>query len=502
MTVIWHRRFAVLALTDDTSELNHPRTVDGGHARRRSPRLSWPIALYVFCITLPIGFNLGPLAITTVRMYALVVLVPLMIRLFSGHYGRVFATDILLVLHLIWGTMAMAIHHPNIVVQQMGSIALEALGGYVIARAFVRTPEDFMAMCRTLIFAIICTIPFAIFETLTGRAILSEIINAIPGLNAPPKVFYEYRLNLIRPQVIVSHPILYGLFCSIGFSLAFVALKGTTGNFRRYLMSALVATATFLSLSSGAILAVAVQLSLIGWAFIFSQMQSRWWLLVGLFVLAYVVVDILSNRTPIEVFMSYATFSPANAFWRALIFEWGMKNVMSSPWIGIGMNDWFRPDFMHTSTVDNFWLVLAMRYGLPGLALLALGFLIAILKVIFAKLDETDQQIMQLRRGWVFTMLGLCFTLSTVHVWNNVFSLVFFLLGAGMWMIKYQAEPIMDQKRSLETVNATSRHRSYIQTLPESAVTSPNPESRHSVYSRFPARHSNERRAVPTKRTS
>ena len=91
-----------------------------------------------------------------------------------------------------------------------------------------------------------------------------------------------------------------------------------------------------LSLSSGPLLSIILQLGVNAWNHILRNTQQRWWGFVGLFVLAYIMIDLLSNRTPTKVFMSYATFSAHTAYWRGLIFEYGMQNVWAHPLFGIG----------------------------------------------------------------------------------------------------------------------------------------------------------------------
>jgi hypothetical protein len=229
----------------------------------------------------------------------------------------------------------------------------------------------------------------------------------------------------------------------------------------------------FLALSSGALLAMALQLFLIGWYLVFEKQKRRWWMLVGLFIAMYVFIDIFSNRTPIQVFMSYATFSAGTAYWRGLIFEWGLLNIIgdrshdipAALWLGIGINDWIRPAFMHTSSVDNFWLLMGMRYGLPGLLFLMIGYVVIIAKVMRRNFED-DPEMSRIRRAWVFTFIGLTFTLCTVHVWTNVYSFVFFIFGAGVWI-------------TTETAKSGS-------SVPEETKIATEP-SGSTPYSRFPA---------------
>jgi len=78
--------------------------------------------------------------------------------------------------------------------------------------------------------------------------------------------------------------------------------------------------------------------------------------------------------------------------------------------------------------------VTAIRYGVPGLFFLSLGMILVIFHVMRRHIDG-DPALLNIRRAWVFTMLGLSFTLCTVYVWSNIYSFVFFIFGAGVWLM-------------------------------------------------------------------
>lgn len=396
--------------------------------------LPLPAVLYLFTVVIPIMFNVGPLLLSGLRLYLLLLIIPLMVRLFSGRFGRVSIIDLLFISHIGWATVALAMNNPDKVVSQVGSVGMEFLGGYLVGRAYIRTPEAFAALCRWVVFLVLCTVPFAILETQTGRPVIVDIIQKLPGVFSVGVVNNEPRMGLERAQVMLAHPIHYGLFCSVAFSLAFVALKDLTSPTKRYLVSCIIMLSGFLSLSSGALLAIFLQLFLILWAALFNKIRWRWWLLLGLGCLAYVIIDILSNRSPVVAVLSRMAFSTHNLYWRTIIFEWGMKNVWDNPIFGIGLNDWERPWFMYSGSMDNFWLVMAVRYGIPGFLLLALVYALGLFRVMQRNFDG-DPLLLNFRRAWVFTFMGLSFTLATVHVWTNIYSFVFFLFGAGIWFI-------------------------------------------------------------------
>ena len=404
--------------------------------------LPLPVIFYLLAVVLPVMFNLGPLWITLVRLVLMIMILPMLIGLFMGRFGKLIPTDGLFLAHLIWMVLALAVTTPAQVITQSGSVGVEFIGGYLMGRCYIRDRASFVALCRWLVLLVLVWLPFVLHETMTGRPLIIETIRNIPGLTSVGVVDAEKRMGLERVQLVFAHPIHYGLFCSIVFSMCFVALKDVFSATRRMISSFCIMLCGFLALSSGALLAVLLQIALIAWAAAFNRIRWRWWLLVGLFVLAYVAIDLLSTRSPIRVFMSYATFSAHNAYWRGIIFEWGVKNVLGDAaenipaafWFGIGLNDWVRPVYMYSGSMDNFWLVTAIRYGVPGLFFLILGLILVIFHVIRRQFDG-DPALINIRRAWVFTMLGLSFTLCTVFVWSNIYSFVFFIFGAGVWLM-------------------------------------------------------------------
>ena len=453
--------------------------------------LPWPATLYLLCVITPLWFNLGPLYLSLLRLFLVIMFIPMLVRLVMGRYGRLIATDILFLLHFLWIGVSLAVNTPSQAITQLGSSGVEFLGGYLVGRAYIRSAESFLALCRVLMVIGLCLLPLAAIEALTARAPIIEAISALPYFTSVGTGIPETRMGLFRAKVVFVHPIHFGLFCSVIFSLTFVALRDVMPTGRRWICSGLIALTCFLSLSSGAILALALQLGLIIWAAAFDRIRFRWWLLVGLFMLAYVVVDLGSNRTPIQVFMSRATFSAHNAYIRAAIYDSGIQNVWANPIFGIGLNDWVRPSWLPTS-VDNFWLVIAMRHGLPGFLFLALGYG-AVIFGVMRRDFATDPVLAHIRRAWVFTFLGLSFTLSTVHVWTSVYSFTFFMFGAGVWLMATKSDaPTMSdsQARGAMRPRPTSPafDRPKLAGLAGSDVVSPNAENetaKRLVYSRF-----------------
>jgi len=447
-------------------------------------RVPLPVLILVFCVVFPLNFNVGPLLVTSLRLFLMVMIVPLAIKLLLGRYGRIIATDILFFFYVLWSAVALAVNNPSSVVQQTGSTGVEFLGGYLVARAYIRTPAAFIGLCRLLVGVVLLMLPFAIVEALTTRSVLLEVLGSIPGVGTVAVVFTESRLGLDRVQATLEHPIHYGLFCSVVLSLCLVGLKGTMGTGRRLVSGVLIFGAGFLALSSAAISALALQLGLILWSLAFARLRWRWWLLLGLFILAYIVIDVLSNRTPIRVFLHYMTFSAHTGYWRLLILEYGLQNVAANPIFGIGLNDWVRPAWMFTQSVDNFWLLSAMSFGIPGFIFLAGGYLLVLGRVMWRDF-EGDRVLSQLRLAWVFTFLGLSFVLITVHVWGSMYSFVFFIFGSGVWFLQASPQQMGEKEHTTlpRQLSESAMSRTPVAKT-DKAMPAPD-EGRRSPYTRF-----------------
>lgn len=395
--------------------------------------LSFLVGLYLIALLIPISINIAGLNITPLRLFLMPVIIYLGWGLLAGKYGKLLPVDILFFFHFFWMVVALGVNTPDKAISQVGSVGVEFLGAYLVGRTLVRTADDFKILCRFIVLLVSLTVPFAMFESFTGQALLIDLFRKMPGVNAVPYAISEARLGFTRAQVVFNHPIHYGLFCSVAMSLAFVALKDHTLPAKRYMTSFAVMVGGFFSLSSGALLAILLQLFLISWAVLFDKVHRRWWLLLGLACAAYVVIDILSNRSPVIAVLSRLAFSEHNLYIRTFIFDFGMDNVWNNPIFGLGLNDWTRPHWL-PSSIDNFWLVMAVRYGIPGFLFLGAGYVYGLFKIMARDFD-TDRSLLNFRRAWVFTFIGLSFTLATVHVWTSIYSFVFFMFGAGMWLI-------------------------------------------------------------------
>jgi hypothetical protein len=411
------------------------------------------LAVFLVATFLPVYVDVAGLRLTPIRLFLLVGFLPMLIRWLSGAAGRIAVGDVLIVLHGVWIGVAIFAVHGASRIPFIGITVVETVGAYLAGRLLVRNITDYRTFFRYFLIGLALLAPFVVVENLTGRLVLSETLGALAPTHPKAQAGAEsHRLGFVRAQSVMEHPILWGVVCSIAIANVYF-LYGSRW-LRRLALAAFTTAMTFTSLSSGPLLAVALQIIMIGWGWI---TRNAWWALIGLAVIAYVAIDLLSNRTPVQVLISYLTFSPANAYTRLAIWNFGSAEVLRHPLFGIGLNNWERPSWM-TSSVDNFWLATAMRYGLPGVLLLMAGLAANLVQIIRADLPD---RLKPVRDGYVIATVGTLMVLSTVHIWGSAAALILFYFGAGNWMFAggAAAEATDDAAAEAEPVRAAARTR-------------------------------------------
>lgn len=382
------------------------------------------VTLFIAALLPPVYLSIGGTNLSFSRVFLLLVIVPLLVRLLSGQAGRLMATDYLMMLYCGWVAITYTYHYGTGRIALSGITIVEQMGAYLVGRVLIRNVTDYTIFIRTFFIALLVLFPFALFELFTGRNLWSALFDPIFSVHQKPNSAYG-RMGMERVLSGFEHPILFGIFCSLGVANFFYVYQSKM--FKAIMMMLFTAGMTFMSLSSAPLMAVASQALLIAWD---KATKGRWVLLALLAVLAYVTVDSLSNRTPVTILIGTLTFNPLSAWTRVSIWDYGYAAVLANPIMGIGLEDWPRP-FWLTNSVDNFWLLTSMRHGIPAIVLLlgALAFHLAV--ILRAK--GLSPMLARYRTGYVLALLCLYFSLCTVHVWGGTSSFVFFYIGAGLW---------------------------------------------------------------------
>lgn len=430
-----------------------------GGEKPRSVKASYlsvlPVLL-IISLLLPFQVRLGSLNLNPHRVFLLVTFLPMLVHLVTSS-RKLFFVDFLVLFSTLWAILAILVS-VNIAsaIEPAGLFLVEFFGAYLVARVCINSIDDFRRVIFCLFIALLFLTPLAILESVTHRPILLELLP-----NTPPPHFAGIRLGLRRAQVIFAHPILFGIFVSTCFGILAFSLKRRT----RVLAIALSTLGSFASLSTGALASIVIQSGMMLWEIALKPFRLRWRFFAGFCFVTYVLIDLLSNRSPVHVLVSYATFSSQSAYGRILIWDYGTENVLANPWFGLGENieAWSRPSWMGAS-VDNFWLLMAMKYGLPMLLALALAIALIIRMLSRAPLLTAEEK--RARAGLLISIGGIVIAGGTVHLWNSMMSFIMFVLGSGLWVVA--------------GASTSDEHE-------EAISPSPNNLARRNPYTRFPS---------------
>lgn len=416
-------------------------------------RLPWPVALFLVGLVVPWIIPLGPMNLS---VYRIVLLVTLPFCLFSwGNRvgGAIRTADIAVLLFCLWASLSLALVHGIApMIDTIGILNVETLGAYFLARCYIRGAEDFRNMCQFASGLVVVLLPFSLYEWITGQKPLLIIASFFfptfdLGLN-------EARLGFRRVQGPFDHPIVYGLFCGSLFALTYFTSGRGKGPLARWSRLTAMALAGFLSMSSAPIAGMALQFALIAWNALLLGFSWRWkavWIIV---FMGYLAVEFGSSQTPVQFYISHFTFDAQTGWYRLLIWNYGTATVVNHPFFGIGLGDWARATGMNFS-VDNFWLLITMRHGIPAFILIFGACLMTICGIGFKR--QLDPEVDAYRTGYVICLIMFLMVGCTVHFWSAIYSWFFFLLGSGAWMLEVKSDNISVTSRSSCAGNGRGR---------------------------------------------
>ncbi len=427
------------ATTVECSEAN-PFGVSGEAADAvwvdRSVLAIFPFAalLYSACLPQEMRLVLGGLSIYPNRMVAFALLPWLINQLFRGKF-RINAVDAFILLGALWMQISFIMFYGAAEgLIRGGALLVDIVPTYLIARVCIRSPLDFRR-------AVVLAIPALAFvggsmflESVSGQALIrplaAEYFGALPTYQNGAEAglsegSFDYRLGVLRAAGPFSHPILAGLF--LASFLPIIIQSGIRG-WPLYLGIIASICAVF-SISSAVLFSLALGLAFIIYDWVQSRVEMLNWMRALLAsCIAMLVLQIASQSGLVSVFIRY-TLNPGTGYYRKLIWDFGIRSVERYPWFGIGYTDYERVPWMSNS-VDNHWLLLAIRHGfLPSLLfLLACGLLIFRLSAACLSLAEPERKLFV---GIAITIFSLVLAGFTVAFFGGMQTWFFMLLAAS-----------------------------------------------------------------------
>ena len=395
----------------------------------------WPVILVIASFLAPteLSLYLGGLRLPPHRV-ALLLLIPFaLMRMVSRRDIKLRSFDWLFVVYNLW-TLGIFMHHADHEGMVFGgSLALESLGGYLVARAWIRDLDQFLAAFKLLMLAVLAAGLVALPETLFGQHMTHDLLQGVTGYQHPRAI--ENRLGLTRAYGTFDHPIHLGTFSASLMALAWCTVaRPSTRNAR----VAIIAMSTLTALSSAPMLCVGLQVGFLVWDRVTRGTRNRMGVTLSLLVGLYIIATLISTRSPIMFVATGMTLDSWTGYYRTVIWEWGMVNIWSNPWTGIGLGEWERPWWMVSASVDAFWLLIAMRGGIPAFLLLVLPIVLYCHAVVKRASRHQDWRVRRIALGWMMSLIALSLAACTVHYWNVLYAYFFFFLGLVGWI----ADPV------------------------------------------------------------
>tara|TARA_R110002051_G_scaffold146786_2_gene219572 strand:+ start:51587 stop:53014 length:1428 start_codon:yes stop_codon:yes gene_type:complete len=413
------------------------------------------VRLIVVALLIPLSFEVASFRLTP----SLLVMIGLFPLLTVQYFKKAVVwrlPDFLFFFFVLWQGLTILINNPERVVAFTGQQALLTLAGFLAGRLLVINRQDFYNLIVFVGVASMISMPFALYESVFDDPIILRLIADYTPFDTFRQNNYEPRLGLYRAQFVFAHPIHFGLLGALALVPFLYGLKGYLSAGARIPGSMLIGAACFLSVSSGAVLSVMLQLVLFIWHSAASRFQRPWRTVLISGSLIYAVLEVASNKSAFVAISSRLAFNSSTAYYRTLIWEFGTQQVRRTPFFGNGYNYWERPFWMLSSSVDNHWLLLVMVHGIPAVLLFAGSMIYAF--VMVNRPSDGGSAVQRLRLAWTLTLIGFAMSASTVAIWGEIQLLFMLIFGAGFWMIGPILDP-SDQDEVEET--APSRAPQY-----------------------------------------
>lgn len=409
----------------------------------RAPARSWsssviwvsPLAIFFYAILLPpeVRFEAAGLAFYAHRL-ALICLLPwVLIRKFE----RLHPVDLLVLGGGAWMIASFASHYGFLGgIVRGGALAFDVAAAYVVARQSIRNLRDL----RTLLVLIAPGIGLAglllAFESISHTALVRPMAAQIfgsaqvyQGGTAVGAINFEseIRLGLSRAVGSFPHPILAGCFLATMSGLyVFSHLRGWP-----FLVGLASGFAAIFSVSSGALLALMMVAALLIYDWLQRVVEFASWrlaIVVGIIVLTLIQVVFPGGIAGLVIRL---TLNPATGYFRILIWDFGLQSVLTHPWLGIGFESYERPSWM-PETIDNHWLLLAVRHGVLGVILLMGAFVGGIASLGNAARRQQSEFDRQLCVGLAIVLFVIVIIGLTVAYFGSMASWIYALLGMGV----------------------------------------------------------------------
>jgi len=394
----------------------------------------WPAVILLYAMLLPLE---AVIVVDQFRLYAyrivLFALFPWVLGQLTQGRVRLGLADLGMASIAIWMTVAMSVRYGLADGLERGGVqGFDLFAAYMIGRCCLRSPAAFRRMLVFVLPGLLLTGGILAFESISGMLVERPLFAAIfrRPLEEVGVIVLEQRLGLTRAYGPFPHPILGGLQM-----LSFLPLFAMSLTQPKYRNAGIGGSLLGLfALSSAAFVSFALNIALL----LFDQAQKRireltWPLGLTVLLSACAVIHFISQNGIVTVIIRYLLLDPATGAYRLLIWQETSDDIANNPLFGIGFEQWTRPEWMVSASVDAHWLLSALRFGLPVAILLGVVTLMSILGLTKAAgragRDGKDRDLLV---GLAMALSSLSLMMFTVTLWSNSYAWFVLLLGAAV----------------------------------------------------------------------
>src|SRR5918996_2050814 len=335
-----------------------PAAAPAGPSEAAAASAGSPLLLiFVFSLFIPGTLPAGPLQLAFYKLILVFVTVPLGWRLLTGRAGPIMSVDIIFFLFTFWIALSLFHHHGASKIIMIGRTFMEYFGTCLVGRTLIRSPEDFRTYVRYFLLAFLFFFPFALVEFVTGKQLLKDLARTVLTVDEHKQ---RMRIGFNRTGLSFPGVIQFGVVCSLFFANAFYVYWDRLR--LRIGATAMMFCLTSMALSSAGFLTLMLQSAMIFWDKITGFIRGRWVVLVVTGIFSYAVLELSLPKGVIRFIIDEMIFNPIGGSNRLDIIRYGLANIQANPVFGLGLNEWEKP-YWQKATVDNFWIVIGMRYG-------------------------------------------------------------------------------------------------------------------------------------------
>lgn len=336
-------------------------------------RKSYIAVIFIVVLFIPseINWHIGTVRLEPYRIvliFAFLSLLPLIIRhKYSSH-------EMFLLFFCVWCFISYIKNHGGGGVQSGLINFLEVFISYFVGLTIAANIYSLRKRYTLLLIFFVILTPFALVEASNGYRVFHVIAGEIANTPYKDYIGDKYiRFGIHRSSTVFSHPILYSISALSLFPLIYILYSKKAAT----LYAIAIICTIFTSVTSAALLMLVMSIGM----FVLYKVSRRYDSIFKVSLISLIALllflEFLSDRGAVRFIIDFTSFNSHTAYTRYLQWIYASSTIKSNIVYGIGFGDWVRLHWMPAS-VDSYWLVVALRHGLPGVILIAIFYILSL----------------------------------------------------------------------------------------------------------------------------